>query len=339
MNEIKKVSVVMSTYNGESKGYLKDQLDSILNQTYPIYEIIIQDDGSSDKTFELLSDYAEKYPLIKLFRNEKNLGCGNSFVSAWNKATGDYIVVSDDDDVWLPTKIETLSNIIGDKILAIGQSKVIEGNNFDKYILGYKWGKRNPKKATIEKLMFYNCVGGGLEMMFNKKILSIINEIESENLIVPDYLLALIAYYNKSVAITEEITQYCRINPLSTSGKKFQYVEIDKKWRKIKGYKILYSNYCLIIGKKSSAIAHHFEKIYQVMKVLHKRTPTNTSKRLLSFVLSMKNQTFFSYVKSSLLCFSMRKDIFEVASKWNLKKYLNALFFVYRYWYDHRYDC
>lgn len=58
---IKKVSVVMCTYNGEK--YLREQLDSILNQIYPIYEIIIQDDASTDRTWEIIQRYKKNSPL------------------------------------------------------------------------------------------------------------------------------------------------------------------------------------------------------------------------------------------------------------------------------------
>jgi glycosyltransferase involved in cell wall biosynthesis len=65
------VSVVMCTYNGEN--FLREQLDSILAQTYPIYEIVIQDNGSSDSTMDILHKYAKKYEYIKLYTHIFNL--------------------------------------------------------------------------------------------------------------------------------------------------------------------------------------------------------------------------------------------------------------------------
>lgn len=67
----KLVSIAMATYNGEK--YLKEQLDSIYNQTYKNIEVIVCDDCSSDKTVEILDEYKEKYGL-KYYINEKNLG-------------------------------------------------------------------------------------------------------------------------------------------------------------------------------------------------------------------------------------------------------------------------
>lgn len=68
----KKVSVVMCTYNGAK--YIREQLDSIINQTYPIFEIIIQDDCSTDETVEIIREYIESNKTIKLFVNEKQKG-------------------------------------------------------------------------------------------------------------------------------------------------------------------------------------------------------------------------------------------------------------------------
>ena len=66
------VSVVMCTYNGEK--FLREQLDSIVQQSYPIHELLIQDDQSTDRTTEIIKEYQARYPFIRLHINEKNLG-------------------------------------------------------------------------------------------------------------------------------------------------------------------------------------------------------------------------------------------------------------------------
>ena len=72
MNTNKTVSIIMGTYNGAE--YIREQLDSILSQTYPLKEIIIQDDGSTDDTVAICTAYAEKFPIIHFSRNASNLG-------------------------------------------------------------------------------------------------------------------------------------------------------------------------------------------------------------------------------------------------------------------------
>lgn len=107
------VSVVMCTYNGEQ--FLRQQLDSVLAQDYPLHEIVIEDDGSTDGTWALLTEYQRKHPqLIKLFRNEKRLGFNRNFHTAMLRATGDFIAISDQDDIWFPQKVRRQVEAIGD---------------------------------------------------------------------------------------------------------------------------------------------------------------------------------------------------------------------------------
>lgn len=107
-----KVSVVMCTYNGEH--FLRQQMDSILAQDYPLYEIIVQDDQSCDDTWSILEVYKQKHPdLIKLHRNVERLGFNRNFHTAMLRATGDVVAISDQDDVWFSSKIRRQVEAIG----------------------------------------------------------------------------------------------------------------------------------------------------------------------------------------------------------------------------------
>lgn len=98
------IAVLMSTYNGEQ--YLKEQIDSILNQTYPDFVLFIRDDGSSDETQKIISSYEDKR--IR-FESGKNLGPARSFFALLNSVPeAEYIFFSDQDDVWYPEKIEKM---------------------------------------------------------------------------------------------------------------------------------------------------------------------------------------------------------------------------------------
>lgn len=105
------VAVVMCTYNGEK--YLRPQLDSIMAQTHRVSELIVQDDCSTDSTMDILHEYAGRYPFMRVYRNEHNLGFNLNFKSAVMRATADFVAISDQDDVWMPHKIETLLRAIG----------------------------------------------------------------------------------------------------------------------------------------------------------------------------------------------------------------------------------
>ena len=109
------ISIAMTTYNGAQ--YIKEQIESILNQTIQDFELIICDDCSSDNTFELLQEYASKDSRITALRNDKNLGFKRNFEKVIGLCKGDYIALSDQDDIWFPNHLEILKNAIKGKVM------------------------------------------------------------------------------------------------------------------------------------------------------------------------------------------------------------------------------
>lgn len=104
------ISVAMCTYNGGK--YLREQLYSIVKQTQLPDEIVICDDGSIDSTLQILNEFKKNATFqVRIYHNEKRLGPTKNFEKAINLCKGDIIVLSDQDDVWLPHKIEKLKNI------------------------------------------------------------------------------------------------------------------------------------------------------------------------------------------------------------------------------------
>lgn len=102
-----KLSVALCTYNGEK--YLRKQLDSILNQTVSVHQIVVCDDQSSDSTVAILKEYETKNPSIfEIHVNKNNLRSNKNFEKAIGLCTGDYIFLSDQDDIWKPNKFETI---------------------------------------------------------------------------------------------------------------------------------------------------------------------------------------------------------------------------------------
>ena len=122
------ISIAMATYNGEK--YLAEQLDSILTQTVQDFELIVCDDCSSDATVEILNRYAEEDKRIKVFVNDENLGFKKNFEKAIRLCSGEYIALSDQDDVWLPEHLEKLLNLIGDADIACGNADLVNANGY-----------------------------------------------------------------------------------------------------------------------------------------------------------------------------------------------------------------
>ncbi len=111
------VSVAMATRNGER--WLPEQLDSIYAQTWPDLEVVATDDASTDGTVEILERYARERGL-RYEVNPEPLGLVKNFERAISLCQGEYIALSDQDDVWKPRKIETLVESIGNHTLIYG---------------------------------------------------------------------------------------------------------------------------------------------------------------------------------------------------------------------------
>lgn len=118
------VSVVLATYNGER--FLRPQLDSLLAQTYAKLEIVAVDDASQDSTLGILKEYAAAHPNIYVHSTAKNLGYVKNFERGLRLCTGDYIALSDQDDIWLPDKISKCLAAIGDHPLVYHDSALID---------------------------------------------------------------------------------------------------------------------------------------------------------------------------------------------------------------------
>jgi Glycosyl transferase family 2 len=99
------VEVLLATYNGER--FVGEQIDSILAQDYPTLRILASDDGSSDRTLEILREYAEQFPSkIRLMEKQRPTGSAKAnYLRLMKEATAGYICFADQDDIWLPNKV------------------------------------------------------------------------------------------------------------------------------------------------------------------------------------------------------------------------------------------
>ena len=118
----------MSTYNG--RPWVVAQIESLAGQTHTPIELIVADDGSTDGTCDLIREMASKLPFpLRIRQNPVNLGYAENFLSAADLATGPYICWCDQDDVWLPAKLETMAKLIAshpNASLFVHQSSVVD---------------------------------------------------------------------------------------------------------------------------------------------------------------------------------------------------------------------
>jgi glycosyltransferase involved in cell wall biosynthesis len=166
----------MITFQGAA--YLKAQMDSILGQSIPVHEIIVCDDGSTDGTKEILATYAESHPHIQLHFNEKNRGTVANMQQCLRKTTGDLIFLADQDDVWLPTKVEkTLAffqeNPNADAVFS--NADIIDEVGETQYgmtlwdIIGFPYGQ--VELADFERRVDNVVTGAGLAFKRNQELL------------------------------------------------------------------------------------------------------------------------------------------------------------------------
>ncbi len=125
MKQNKTVSVVMCTYNGASR-HLREQLDSIFAQTVLPLEVVVQDDCSTDDTMAVLNEYAHMAPEgmdFRIIQNSTQQGINRNFFTAMRQARGELIAISDQDDIWMPTKIEEQAAAMADgKMMCVCRS-------------------------------------------------------------------------------------------------------------------------------------------------------------------------------------------------------------------------
>lgn len=159
------VSVIIPIYNVEP--YIQKTVQSVLDQTYPIHEVILVDDASPDNSVELCRQIQD--PRITIIRQE-NRGPSGALNSGIRKATGDYIAFLDGDDLWRPTKIAThLQHLESDPTVGVSFS-CSSFIDIDGHPLG---GVQSPRLKNIDifYLMRYNPLGNGSAAVYRRQVL------------------------------------------------------------------------------------------------------------------------------------------------------------------------
>lgn len=210
----------MASFNGAP--FIKDQIDSILLQLDENDELVISDDGSTDRTLEIIKSYSDDR--IKLFFNSKEQGYTKNFENALKKATGEIFFLSDQDDVWVDGKVKECL-------------KKLENYDFvmsDGYITDSKLnkiGKTHFQMETVKRGFYQNWVKTryvGAFMAFNANIYDAIMPFPKNQQLCPhDYWISLVAEYNFRVSIIEQpLVLYRRHESNVTgNGKKEIYSE------------------------------------------------------------------------------------------------------------------
>lgn len=228
-----KISVIMGVYNCEKT--LATAIDSILNQTYTNWELIMCDDGSMDNTYQVAKMYSEKYPNIILIRNDCNRGLNYTLNHCLEYATGRYIARQDADDISLPHRFERQIEILDNSDYGIVSSAMIY---FDEQ---GDWGQGSPKDVPTKLDFIHGSPICHAPCMVKKEIFDIVNGYSESK-----YLLRVEDYHLWFKIYAKGYTAFNIIEPLykmfdgrdAYTRRKFKY-RINEMYVKYIGFKML----------------------------------------------------------------------------------------------------
>ena len=301
-NQFPLVSIVVATYNGER--FLQEQLDSIVNQTYPNLEIVIVDDASKDGTVAILDQYAASFVNIRVYKAEQNQGFIKNFQKGMLLCQGDYIALSDQDDIWLPEKISKLMDVRGDHALIYCNSELIDAE-----------GKRLGIKLTDLKnlLSFWtplNYVVGntasGHAMVVKKDV--IMQSMPLPLMVTHDYWIGFISTFSSPLRFVDEVLVLYRQHDGNVVGVNSGSAKATKK--------------------KKVTKEERNELVRQRMKLMYENCPeelTEIKKVFYSLNKSYQNFSLRHNFTRMMLFFKYRKEITAYKKRSELRRWLFCL--------------
>jgi len=222
------VSIALCTYNGSK--YLREQLESLLAQTYAWHELIVVDDCSTDDTLIILREYAEKEPRIIIYQNTANIGLDKNFFKAMALCSGDLIAPCDQDDIWLPQKLDDLVNFIGDRSLIYCDSEFISSTG---ELLYTQMSDRLSMISTTDPscFVFQNCVSGHALLM-RREVLHVSRGTPDS--FSYDWWLAAVAASMKGVTYLDRVLVWHRQHSSNTTNT----FSTQSKQRRARGHRL-----------------------------------------------------------------------------------------------------
>lgn len=219
-----KISVALCTYNGAL--YLREQLDSILSQSFHASEIVIIDDCSSYETLDIIKEYAHKYSAIKYEVNDHTLGYVLNFSQAISKTSGEYVALADQDDIWTEDHLELLLNNINGNAICVGDAMMIQSDGKETGV-SFREIKQNYYIPEDNILKAYRIVYNynpyqGASMLIDRKWVENFLPI-SADAIFHDTYLAGCACLTKGLRVIPDIINKYRMH----DGQSYKTVEGD----------------------------------------------------------------------------------------------------------------
>jgi len=207
------VQILLSTYNGEK--YLKEQIESILNQSYSGWQLLIKDDGSTDKTLEIITGYCTLYPeKVKQVFVKEGGSSTKSFMAMLPLVTANYCMFADQDDVWVANKIQlSIDKIkeiekINSPALVYTDMQVGDENLQETHPSFLAQHKLNPSWVYKKENVFVQSMSAGCTMLFTKSLIVRLNPIDAELFQHDHWILMHAAAYGAIGFISEKTVLY-----------------------------------------------------------------------------------------------------------------------------------
>lgn len=193
-----KISVCMATYNGEI--YIEEQLNSILIQLNDGDEIIVSDDGSTDRTIEIIEQIND--PRIKIYHSPfRNLIL--NFENALNKVTGDIVFFSDQDDIWYENKVEEIVKLLKTYDLIYTNASIFKEKKEDNHLFNTR-----QNYSVIRNFIKNNCLGA--TMAFKAKLLKYSLPFPKKIPMHDMWIYFISAFYGKTFYYNKPLIYYRR---------------------------------------------------------------------------------------------------------------------------------
>lgn len=183
------IDIVMATYNGEK--HIKTQVLSLMSQTFQNWHLHIYDDCSTDNSVEIIRELCAIDDRISLHLNKKNIGCALTFLNGIRNTESEFVVLCDQDDIWVDSKLEALLSSISHQDISIPRLCFSRGYQYDdksKIITG-----RINMNVPVNLADFLLLNGGiqGCSMIFNHSLVQLIKQYDSLVAMHDHYISAL----------------------------------------------------------------------------------------------------------------------------------------------------
>ena len=269
MIENKKIDILMATYNGEK--YLVEQLDSIINQTYRNWNLLIRDDNSTDKTLEIIQNYHKKDKRIKILKDNKgNLGIVRNFEELLKNSESEFIMFSDQDDIWVENKLDMYLKMI-EKIKNKGFMIHSDAILFDKNKSNILKDTFISKKAINKGLenVFFNYFVQGATILISKEIKNFILPFPKEVYLHDRYIHLISELFFERIFVNKALIYY-RQHGDNQIGAKNTIRELllkryfDERDRQL--IKIIYNKYGSLLTEDKKKLIEEYFKITDIKK-------------------------------------------------------------------------